>query len=185
MCRQVFVLSRRQSIRQFCHARWHWDLHKTFQRSNRYLSFTASTELSGMTSDQFVSMRHQHDTNLSCRRVHRSTPLLDGLGHDDTGGSQQRPDLGGAPIAPRDTSPRRKYITQVPGSRCRVEVFLSSRVLSTTGGISCRSCRYLFIADIRKVSISEGIVVVNPCPSLSAPQAHWTVEYPPVLKPLC
>ena len=33
------------------------------------------------------------------------------------------------------------------------------------------SCRYLFIADIRKVSISEGIVAVKPCPSLSAPRS--------------
>ena len=30
-----------------------------------------------MTSDQLVSMRHPDDTNLSCRGVHRSTPLLD------------------------------------------------------------------------------------------------------------
>ena len=55
-------------------------------------------------------------------------------------------------------------------------------MLSATDGSSC-SCRYLFIADIRRVSISEG-VVVKTCPSLSAPKAHLTGEYPPVLKPL-
>ena len=53
--------------------------------------FTASTELSWMTSDQLVSVRHPDNTDLSCRGMHRSTPLLDGHGHNDTGRSQPKP----------------------------------------------------------------------------------------------
>ena len=97
-------------------------------------------------------------------------------------GPNQRPDLDGAPTAPRVTLPRRKYITQVPGARSK----FSLRVLCWVGLMASFACsyRYLFIADIWKVSISEGIKVVKPCSSLSAPKAHWTGEYPPVLKPL-
>ena len=48
-----------------------------------------------------------------------------------------------------------------------------------------KSSRVGKFVDSRKVfSISESIVVVEPCSSLSAPEAHWTGEYPPVLQPL-
>ena len=63
-----------------------------------------------MTSDQFVSVRHPDVTNLSCRGMHRSTPLLNGLGHDDTGGSQPK--------------------------AVQIDVFFASRVLGVTDGIS-------------------------------------------------
>ena len=54
-------------------------------------SFNASTELSKMTSDQLVSVRQPDNTDLSCRGMHRSTPLLNGLGQNDTGRSQPKP----------------------------------------------------------------------------------------------
>ena len=97
-------------------------------------------------------------------------------------GSSQSPDLDGAPIAPRVTLSRRKHMTKVPDSKLTfsLRVVCWARLMASFAS----SCRYLFIADIRKVSISEGIVVVKPCPSLSAPNVHWTGEYPPVLKPL-
>ena len=41
--------------------------------------------------DQLVSVRHPDNTDLSCRGMHRSTPLLNGLGHDDTCRSQPKP----------------------------------------------------------------------------------------------
>ena len=78
-----------------------------------------------MTSDQLVFVRQPDNADLSCRGMHRPTPLLNGLGHNDTGRSQLNPDLDGAPIAPRVTLPRRKYMTQVPDS----ELTFSLRVV--------------------------------------------------------
>ena len=70
-------------------------------------------------------------------------------------GPSQRLDLDGAPIAPRVTLPQRKYMTQVPGARSKfaLRVVCWARLMAL---LAC-SCRYLFIGDIRKVSVLEGI----------------------------
>ena len=77
-------------------------------------------------------------------------------------GPSQSPDLDGAPISPRVTLPPRKYMTQVPGSKLTfsLRVVCWARLMASFA----YSCRYLFIADIRKVSISEGIVVFETVP---------------------
>ena len=49
-------------------------------------------------------------------------------------GPSQSLDLDGAPIAPRVTLPRRKI--HDPSSRFQIDVFLTSRVLGATDGIS-------------------------------------------------
>ena len=87
-------------------------------------------------------------------------------------GPSQSPYLDGAPISPRVTLPRRKYMTQVPGSK--LTFFLANRVLGATNGIFRLFLQIsVFIADIRKVSISEGHRRrENRAPSLSAPNAH-------------
>ena len=141
-------------------------LEPDLSENNRCLSLTAPTKLSGVTSDQLVSMEYPNDTNLLRRRMHRSAPLL-----TDTvmtrAGPNQRPDLGGAPITPRVTLSTTEE--HDPSSTRQLDGFLASGVLSTTDGISLAGCGLLLPSE---VSIPEGIVVVNPCPTLSAPDAH-------------
>ena len=88
-----------------------------------------------MTSDQFVTMRHPDNTCLSCRGVHRSSPLSDCLGHDDASGSQPETRFGWS--TRRSSSHFAKTTIHHPGSRCQIELFLASRVLGTADGIFC------------------------------------------------
>ena len=87
-----------------------------------------------MTSDQLVSVRHPDNTDLSCRGMHRSTPLLNGLGHDVAGGSQPKPSLGWS--ANRSSSHFAPTKIHHPSSRFQIDVFFASRVLGATDGIS-------------------------------------------------
>ena len=86
-------------------------------------------------------MRHPDDTNLPWRGVHRSTRLLDCLGHDDASGSQPETWLGWS--TNRSSSHFATAKMHHPVSRCQIEVFLASRVLSTT---DCIFCWYLQIS---------------------------------------
>ena len=79
-----------------------------------------------------------------------------------------------APIAPHFATTK----LHDPSSKCQIKVFFASRVLSATDGISRLLLQIsVFIADLRKVSISEGIVVVKPCPHclLQKPFLDWRV----------